>query len=134
MNSSYPINVRFLCHLWFKTLKESSQLSFRTNKVYCRHKIVRVENFTYVRTYFLSKVRENSNHLSTLLILKFSNLIISLYNLSRLNIYRSTRSTLIVYNTRNLTFQARCNRNNQTTITQSWCDILLNKSFTLCSS
>ena len=134
MNSSYPINVRVLCHLWFKALKESSQLSFCTNKVYCRHKIVRIENLTYVRPYLLSKVRENSNHLSTLLILKFTNLIISLYNLSRLNIYRPTRSTLIVYNTRNLTFQARCNRNNQTTITQCWCDILLNKSFTLRSS
>ena len=134
MNSSNPINMRLLCNLWLKALKESSQLSLCTNKVNCRHKIVRIENLTYVRTYLLSKVRENSNHLSTLLILKFTNLIISLYNLSRLNIYRSTRSTLIVYNTRNLTFQARCNRNNQSTITQRRCDIFLNKSFALCST
>ena len=126
--------MRFLSYLWFKALEESSQLSLCTNKVNCRHKIVRIENLPYVRTYLLSKVRENSNHLSTLLILKFTNLIISLYNLSRLNIYRSARSTLIVYNTRNLTFQARCNRNNQSTITQRRCDILLNKSFALCST
>ena len=134
MNSSYPINVRFLCHLWLKALKESSQLSFCTNKVYCSHKIVRVEYLTHIRTYLFCKVGENTNHLSSFLILKFSNLIICLYNLSRLNIYRSTRSTFVMYNTRNLTFQARCNRDNQSTITQSWCDILLNKSFTLCSS
>ena len=126
--------MRLLSYLWLKALKESCQLSLCTNKVNCRHKIVRIENFTYVRPYLLSKVRENSNHLSTLLILKFTNLIISLYNLSRLNIYRSTRSTLIVYNTRNLTFQARCNRNNQSTITQRRCDIFLNKSFALCST
>ena len=134
MNSSYPVNMRLLCHLWLKTLKEFGKLSFRTNKVYCRHKIIRVEYLTHIRTYLFSKLCENSNHLSTLLILKFANLIISFYNLSRLNIYRSTRSTFIMYNTRNLTFQAWCNRDNKTTITQCWCNILLNKSFSLRST
>ena len=134
MNSSYPVNMRVLCHLWLKALKESSKFSFCTNKVYSRHKIVRVEYLTYIRTYLFSKLCENTNHLSSLLILKFTNLIVSFNNLCWFYIDSLTRSTLIMYNTRNLTFQARCNWNNKSTITQGWCNILLNKSFSLCST
>ena len=132
MNSSNPINTRFLCYLWLKALKESSKFSFCTNEVYCCHKIIRVENLTHVWTYLLRKVCENTNHLSSFLILKFTNLIISFNNLRRFNINRPTRCTFIVYNTRDLTFQSWCNWYNQSTVTQGRRDIFLNKSFSLC--
>ena len=134
MNSSYPINVRRLGHLRFKAFEESSKLSFRTNEVDCGHKMIGIENLTYVWTHLFSKVCEDTNYLSSLLILKFSYLVIGFHDLGRLNINRSTCRTLIMNNTRNLTFQAWCDRNNQSSVTQRRRDILLNQSFSLCST
>ena len=78
-----------------------------------------------VRTKLLGELSQDTNDLSFLVGFQLANAVICLHHLSRFYEDRFARGTFIVNNALDAPFQCWSNRNNETSVAHSRCDIFL---------
>ena len=127
-----PIQDLFVFKRRLDGLDVNGKVSLGTDEVYLGQEFVGLEDSRYLRTYGSREFRQDADNLSTFFAFQLTDTVVRFHHFGRFDEHGLTSSRFVVYDTLDLSFQAGCYRNNQTTIAHGWGNILVYIAICLC--
>ena len=134
MNGFGPVYVWMGFHFGFYGLLGFGKLGLGLYQVDDGKESVAVQYLAREGSHLVGEVGEDAYDFLAFLSLEFSHAVVGFHHLGRLNEYRSSRGTLVVHDTLDLTFQGRDDRDDESSVAQGRGDIFLYHSLALCCS
>ncbi len=130
----YKIHLWSVNHLWHDGIHPVCHHDFGSQEVDVGKKRVRSGYVTYVGTDCLGELCQYPDSLFLLRSLQFTYPVVRLDHLTRFYKRGLSRRTLVVDDSRNLPFQGRRHRDDQSAVTQCGTCVLVNQTVLLCLS
>ena len=129
---SDEVDIRRSFHLRLKAVHRPRHTRLSLDEVDLSQELIGVEHLANMGSDALRHLRQDADNLLTLLAFKFTDLVVGFHHFRGFNINRAARSALVVNNTRDLSFQSRSHRNDETPVAHSRSGILVHDTLALC--
>ena len=127
----YPVDVRTVDGLGLIGAVLLREQCLGMDEVYVGKETVGVEHRPDIRSDDLGDLGEDAHYLTALVALQLTDAVVGLHDLCGLDIYRLARGALVMDDTRYLSLQSRCHRDDKTAVANCRRDILLDDTLAL---
>ena len=127
-----PVERTVTRHLWYRSLNSFGKLCLGTHEIDCSHEVEACHDVGQHRSYLVGNSSEDADDLLTFLTFKFAYPVVGFNYLCRLDIERLACCRLIMHNASYLSLVRRKDRNNESSVAQGWCHVLIYNTIALC--